>query len=65
MSYAFSLLVGLSSLVEMDSMSLSTFAIIAGLDYLLASFSNCFFQGLGNDGKNSWIIYFRNDVAGI
>jgi hypothetical protein len=45
--------------------SLSAFAIIAGLDYLLASFSNCFFQGLANDGKNSWIIYFRNDVADI
>jgi hypothetical protein len=36
-----------------------------GVIHLLASFSNCFFQGLANNGKNSWIVYFRNDIADI
>lgn len=56
LNFRASLKVGLMSLEKVLSL---------GPDYLLASFYDCFFQGLANDGKNSWIIHFRDDVARI
>ena len=57
----------LSSLVESwTRVTRKVYSVLSlGPDYLLASFYDCFFQGLANDGKNSWIIHFRDDVARI
>ena len=57
----------LSSLVESwTRVTRKVYSVLSlGPDYLLASSYDCFFQGLANDGKNSWIIHFRDDVARI